>query len=87
MATLGAWTLTGAPGASTFIATVRDHNPATVSQRPLVVVTPSGWRWDIVTLQIVGDALTATVRPQESLNGNDRQAEDRPDPAVEQSVH
>jgi len=67
-ATLGPWTVDGLPGAWTFSAVVLEHDDFRVSQRPLTVVTPNGWRWPVTTLQIAGTTLTASVSPQESCD-------------------
>lgn len=64
-ATLGAWTVEGAPGAWTLTAVVQQQDDFAVSQRPLTIVTPNGWRWPVETLQIAEGTLTASVRPQE----------------------
>jgi hypothetical protein len=62
---LGAWSVAGAPGAWTLTATVLSGEEW-FSQRPLLIVTPNGWRWPIVeTLQIADGTLTASIRPQE----------------------
>ena len=64
-ASLGAWSVAGEPGAWTFTATVLSKDDFRVSQRPLLVVTPNGWRWPVTTLQIAGGTLTASLSPQE----------------------
>jgi hypothetical protein len=69
VATLGAWTVAGAPGAWTFTATLLstlDADDFRLSQR-LEVATPNGWRWwvDANTLQIANGTLTASIRSQQ----------------------
>lgn len=64
-ATLGAWTVEGVPGAWTLTAAVVQQDDFAVSQRPLLIVTPNGWRWPVETLQIADGTLTASVSPQE----------------------
>lgn len=60
-ATLGAWTVAGMPGAWMFTATVLSQDDFRVSQRPLAVVTPNGWRWPVKTLQIAGGSVHASL--------------------------
>jgi hypothetical protein len=66
-ATLGAWSLDAMT--RTFTASMLTVDDFKVSQRPLDVVTPNGWRWRIDTLQIVDGALTATLCPQRDAHG------------------
>lgn len=63
VATLTAWSI--ADG-GVLRATVVQQNESLVTQAPLtfVVPRPTGkWTWDIDTLQITGNALSATLRP------------------------
>lgn len=60
-AALGAWSVAGDPGAWTFTATVLSQDDFKVSQRPLIVVTPNGWRWPVKTLQIAGGSMHASL--------------------------
>lgn len=64
-ASLGAWSVAGTPGSWTFTATVISKDDFRLSQRPLEVVTPNGWHWTILTLQIAGPTLTASIAPSE----------------------
>jgi len=68
-ARLGAWTVAGTAGAWTFTAAIVEHDAFKVSQRPLLVVTPNGWRWVVHTLQITGGALTASILPEGTQHG------------------
>jgi hypothetical protein len=63
-ASLGPWTVSGTPGAWTFTAAIKSKNDFRLSQQPLEVVTPNGWRWamDPHSLQVVNGTLTASVR-------------------------
>ena len=63
-ARLGAWTVQGKPGEWAFSAAIVEHDAFKVSQRPLLIVTPNGWRWVVNTLQITGGALTASIHPE-----------------------
>jgi hypothetical protein len=65
-ATLGAWAVAGAQGDWTFTATIVTHDTFRVSQRPLKVVTPNGWRWPVLSLQITDRTLTASIGPTET---------------------
>ena len=52
----GEWTLAGSlANADTF----------RVTQHPLVFVTPNGWRWPVLELQMLGASLTARLGPKE----------------------
>lgn len=68
-ASLGAWTLTPGSAASTLTASVVSLDTFKVSQQPLtfVVPRPTGrvWRWPVLSLQISGTEMTATLGPQE----------------------
>lgn len=64
-ATLSGWAVTGSPGAWVLTATIRELDDFKVSQRPLMVVTPNGWRWPVQTLQITDGTLTASLGPKE----------------------
>lgn len=65
-ATIGPWSVTRAEeGAWIFVGTILTHDAVRVSQHPLDVVTPNGWRWPVTSLQITGASLTATLSPKE----------------------
>ncbi len=68
-ATLGPWTVTHeAGGAPVLTATLASQDAMRLSQQPLVFTVPratGAWRWPIVTLQITGVSLTATLGPKE----------------------
>jgi len=70
VASLGAWSVSGAHGAFTFTASIvasdLTQDDFRLSQR-LEVVTPNGWRWIVEpdTLQIAGATLTALIRTQQ----------------------
>jgi hypothetical protein len=63
-ASLGAWSVNGDPGAWNFSAEVTKSNPFRIAQRPLTVVTPNGWRWQVVDMTISGTQLTGTIEPR-----------------------
>jgi len=57
--------VTGSPGAFTITGTLLNGDDGLLSQRPLTVVTPNGWRWRVLELQIAGATFTASIAPQE----------------------
>ena len=67
-ASLGPWSIRMDGTGSTLTATVRDHEPQRVTQRPLVFEVPrpgKPWRWTVDTLQIDGSTCTAQLGPSE----------------------
>lgn len=72
-----AWTVTRTEGQWTLSATVESSDDYRLAQRPLVFVTPNGWRWPILTLQITGAALHGTLGPKEGSHGTVRQTAGR----------
>lgn len=66
--TLRGWTVVSGSDGHALTGTLVDSVDFMVSQRPLEVVTPNGWRWVIEpeTLQIANGTLTARIRSKES---------------------
>jgi hypothetical protein len=64
-ATLRPWTVIHEENRWTLTGTLNRQN-FWLSQQPLKFVTPNGWRWPVLTLQIEGASLTATLGPKES---------------------
>ena len=65
-ATLRDWSMWAEKGVTHLIATVVTEHPMWIAQRPLVCAVPGRpWRWPLLTLQIEGGALRATVAPRE----------------------
>ena len=64
-ASLGPWSVTGEPGAWKFCAEIASRNVFRIAQKPLTIFTPNGWRWNVVTMEIAGAALTAIIEPRE----------------------
>ncbi len=65
VATLTGWKVEGKPGAWRLSASLQDVDDYRLSQRPLVIVTPNGWTWRVLELQITDQALTASIGPKE----------------------
>lgn len=65
VATLNGWTVEGKPGAWTLTAALSEVDDYRLSQRPLVIVTPAGWTWQVHALQITDRALMASIGPKE----------------------
>ena len=68
-ATLKDWTLTPQGSSSlTVTAQVVSSDAFRVSQHPIVFTVPRQagvWRWPVVSLQIAGQTMTASLGPQE----------------------
>lgn len=68
-ATLKDWTLTPQDASSfTVTAQVVSSDAFRVSQHPIVFTVPrqsADWKWPILSLQIVGHTMTASLGPQE----------------------
>ena len=68
-ATLKDWTLTPQGSSSlTVTAHVVSSDAFRVSQHPIVFTVPRQagvWRWPVVSLQIAGQTMTASLGPQE----------------------
>jgi hypothetical protein len=69
-ATLRPWSVTPAEagGPAVLTASIVSSDAYRLAQQPLVFVTSHAagvWRWPIVTLQITGASLTATLGPKE----------------------
>jgi hypothetical protein len=66
-ASLGAWSVTGDPSSWKFTAEIATSNSFRIAQRPLTVVTPNGWRWSVVSMDVSGSALVATIQSMEQM--------------------
>jgi hypothetical protein len=67
-AVLSSWSITNGDASRVLSATVVNSN-FWVSQQPLSFVAPKGLRWPVVTLEIAGASLTATLGPMELPHG------------------
>ncbi len=67
-ATLKDWILTPSATSLTVTARIVSSDAYRVSQRPIVFAVPRQavtWRWPVLSLQIVGETMTASLGPQE----------------------
>lgn len=68
-AELTSWEMTRTADGWALAAVVASADEYRVSQRPLIFVAANGWRWPILTLQLTGASLTATLGPKETSHG------------------
>lgn len=62
------WSIEQAPGGLTVTGQIISSDTFRISQRPMVFTVPrlpQAWRWPILSLQIAGGALHATLGPAE----------------------
>jgi hypothetical protein len=64
-AALGPWSVNGEPGAWKFSAEIISSNSFRIAQKPLTVLVPNGWRWDVLEMTVNGRTLAATISPRE----------------------
>lgn len=68
--TVREWSIVSNNGSGrTLTGTIVQHDSFRASQRPLMFVVPrphKPWRWSVLSLQIAGASLTATLGPLES---------------------
>lgn len=68
-ASLGRWTVTQDESGHQLTAEVVSADAFKVSQRPLTFVVDrqagAAWRWPVVSLQVTGQTLTASLGPME----------------------
>lgn len=67
-AVLSSWTVTKGESGFVLSGTLVNSN-FWVSQQPLSFVAPKGLRWPVVSLEMTGASLTATLGPMESAHG------------------
>ena len=67
-ATVKDWTMKPEASSLTVTARIVSSDAFRVSQHPIVFTVPrasADWKWNVLSLQIVGETLTASLVPQE----------------------
>lgn len=64
-ASLGAWSVVGRPGAWIFAAEIARSDSFRIAQSPLTIVTPNGWRWRVLSMEVSARTLRAQIEPIE----------------------